>query len=162
MDLIPREIVKPDGIECCYYGVAEFESEHMTDGLFPDLLVVSFSGDYPDGSRGNTHGHYIATSTIHGLAAFGAWCVILDFRELSYQWGNTLLSVFDEIARYMQGDPGDPCDVPFPVVVVTSDKCRNGFLSLVSGTGTEPDWHFSDIDAAIEFATMAACKWIDT
>ena len=162
MELIPQQIASPDGIGCSYYRVAEYETSHVSDGIFPHILVVAFSGVYPDGSRGNEHGHFIANSTLLGLVAFDPWCVILDFRDLRYEWGNTLLGVFDVIERYMRDDPGDPPGSPFPVVVVTSDKCRNALLSLVARSGTEPEWHFSEMDAAIDFATMSACKWIDS
>ena len=144
----------PVGISCSI-GVVDDSS---TSDL-PSILVVSFAGTYPEGSRGNNHGHYIAASTVHGLAIFDPWCVVLDFRDLDYRWGNTLLLVFEYIERFMGGDEGDPS---FPVVVVTSDKCREAFLSLVTPTGGQPpEWHFDDVDAALSYAVLRANEWID-
>ena len=62
----------PDGISCRYFLVDPSQAGRRT------LLVVAFEGEYPDGSRGNAHGAYIATSAIHGLHAFDADGVVLD------------------------------------------------------------------------------------
>lgn len=151
MNIQPVNIQKPEGISCAY-GIVE-------DSSNAEILIVSFAGTYPEGSLGNRHGQYIASSTVHGLAVFDPWGVVLDLRELHYTWGNTLLLAFEYIDRFMAGDPGDP---RFPVVVVTSDKCRDAFLSLVTPAGGEPpEWHFDDIAAAMEHAVRKANEWID-
>lgn len=148
-------ITPPDGIDCSF-GVVRGEGEDRV----PKILVASFSGIYPDGSRGNSHGHYIAYSTMHGLAAIEPWCLILDFRELDYKWGNTLLLVFDHVSRFM--DDAEEPTMRFPIAVVTSEKCRDAFLSLVTRTGdSPPEWHFNDIELAIEYAIREAIAWID-
>ena len=150
MHIRPVEISQPDGI-CCSYGLVA--DQH--DDKLPPVLVVSFSGTYPPGSLGNAHGRFMAHATVHGLAAFNPWCVLLDLRELRYEWGNTLLAVFEQITQYSS-------DASFPVVVVTSGKCRDAFLSLVRPAGAPaPDWHFEDLDAALECAVQKANEWID-
>lgn len=149
------QLTPPDGIDCTF-GVVRADA----DNQIPKILVVAFSGTYPDGSLGNSHGHYIAHSTVHALAAIEPWCLILDFRELKYHWGNTLLLVFDHVSRFM--DDGEDSGTQFPIAVVTSDKCRDAFLSLVTRTGdSAPDWHFNDINAAIDYAIREANTWID-
>ena len=155
MDIHPVAIPTPDGISC-EYGILHDEGEER----LPRVLVVSFAGQYPTGSEGNPHGHFIAHATIHGLSAFNPWCLILDMRELSYQWGNSLLAVFDDADRYMSGDDDSP--VRFPIVVVTSSKCRDAFLSLVTPHGgARPEWHFDDMEPAIAYALAKAREWID-
>lgn len=153
MKIHPVAIEPPEGIECRYGIVGNPEPKDA-----PDILVASFHGTYPDGSLGNAHGQYIASATLHGLAHFEPWCVILDFRELEYRWGNTLLAAFQQIEQYMPPEPGEP---PFPFVVVTSGKCRDAFLSLVTPTGSPPDWHFDNFDHALENAVERANHWID-
>lgn len=148
-------IEPPEGLHC------EYSLADRQDGMKPYVLVVSFTGDYPDGSRGNQHGHYIASMTLLGLSAFEPWCVVLDFREMSYRWGNTLLKVFQDVSQFMDAgnEPGEPS---FPVIVVTSDKCRTGFLSLVTPSdGAEPSWHFDSIEGGLEAAFTMANEWID-
>jgi hypothetical protein len=125
------------------------------------ILVAAFDGTYPEGSLGNRHGAYIATTTLHGLHVFDADCVILDFRGLSYRWGNSLLQVFQDVGQFKDaaGEPGAP---PFPVLAVTSDKCRAAFLSLVTVTGQRPPaWHFDDLDEAIQAGARAANAWLN-
>jgi hypothetical protein len=154
MKLEPRHITTPDGIAVSYSEVCD-----SGDSEFPKLLCVSFSGVYPEGSRGNQHGEFVARSTLTGMAHFEPWGLILDFRELEYSWGNTLLEVFEYVARFERPDPGEP---DFPIVVVTSEKCRDAFLSLVTPTGkTAPDWHFDSIDSAIQHVAKLASEWID-
>ena len=145
----------PAGMSSRYFVVAPGETRGRT------ILIVAIEGEYPDGSRGNTHGAYIATAALHGLHAFDADCLILDLRGMTYRWGNTLLQVFQDIAQYK--DSGAEADEPrFPVVVVTSERCRAPFLSLVTPAGQQPpEWHFEDMDAAIEYGLQKANEWLE-
>ena len=155
LEIRPVEITTPDGI-ICRYGILS----DAADSSLPSILVVEFAGVYPYGSSGNAHGHFIVHSTIRGLAAFDPWCLILDLRELKYEWGNALLSVFNEIDNYMNDDDDDP---RFPFAVVTSQKCRAAFLALVTPMGAPPpDWHFDDFEIALKQAIEWANEWIDT
>lgn len=146
---------RPDGLSCRYL----MPPCEQTNGHA--VLVVAFEGEYPNGSLGNGHGHYIAVQTLYGILAFDPSCVVLDFRLLTYRWGNTLLRVFEDIAQYK--DAGNSPDDPrFPVVVVTSRLCRDAFLSLVAPAGAAPpSWHADDLDEAITCAVKAADAWLD-
>ncbi|MEC7119749.1 MAG: hypothetical protein VXW65_07590 [Pseudomonadota bacterium] len=151
--LIESKPPVPDGISCKYFLLSEAQAKHGT------ILVASFKGTYPDGSLGNSHGAYIATAALYGVSAFDADCLILDFRELSYRWGNTLLMVFQDISQYKDGEL-EPDEIPFPIVVVTSDLSRDAFLSLVTPVGSAaPEWHFQDMDTAIEYAQRKIEEW---
>ena len=143
---------KPTEIECRFHFP-------KTDGeILRRVLIVSFSGVYPPGSEGNRHGEYIAIMAIYGLVAFEPACLVLDFSDLSYSWGNTLLRVFGEIDQY-KNEKGEP---PFPVLAVTSEKCRKGFLSLVTPVGApEPEWHYHSLEQAVPAAITAGQQWLD-
>jgi hypothetical protein len=132
---------------------------HQTDNA--RVLIVAFKGEYPDGSLGNAHGHYIASETMHGIHAFDPHCLVLDLRLLAYRWGNTLLRVFQDISQFKDSGaaPGEPV---FPVVVVTSMLCRNAFLSLMTPSAAAPPaWHFDDMDEAIAYAVKASDEWLN-
>lgn len=145
----------PTGLTCRFLLAERSQTERTT------ILVVAFDGDYPDGSLGNAHGAFIASSALHGLHVFDADCVILDFRGMSYRWGNTLLKVFQDIAQFKdaENEPGEPA---FPVLAVTSARSQAAFLALVTPRGRPaPDWHFDDMDAAISHGTRMASQWLD-
>lgn len=146
----------PDGLRCRFLLADRSQTGRMT------VLVAAFEGDYPDGSLGNGHGAFIASSALHGLHAFEPDCVVLDFRGMNYRWGNTLLRVFQDISQFMDSDI-EPGGVPFPVVVVTSEKSQAAFLSLVTPNGRPaPPWHFDDIDAAIAYGASQAKEWLES
>lgn len=144
----------PAGLTCRFLLAERAQTDRMT------VLVVAFEGEYPDGSLGNAHGHFIAAQALHGLHALDADCVVLDFRGMTYRWGNTLLQVFQDISQLKdsESEPGKP---PFPVLAVTSEKSRAAFLGLVTHSGkTAPPWHFDDIDAAIAYGARKAKEWL--
>lgn len=57
----------------------------------------------------------------------------------------------------------EPNEPAFPIVVVTSEKCRAAFFSLVTPARSkkEPEWHFDDLDAAIQYAVKMVEEWFD-
>ena len=154
-NLKEKNYAAPDGISCKFYMPDRAGTDNM------DVLVVSYTGAYPDGSRGDAYGSYIAVMAMYGIVAFNPDCIILDFSNLEYQWGNTLLKVFQDISQFRDADKEDdePC---YPVLAVTSNKSRNAFLSLVTPVGgEEPRWHFEDINKAVEYGVLAAKEWLD-
>ncbi|HEY6971884.1 MAG TPA: hypothetical protein VJA94_21915 [Candidatus Angelobacter sp.] len=143
---------KPDEIDCTFH-FAETNGE-----ILRRVLIVSFSGTYPPGSEGNRHAKYITIMAMYGLVAFEPACLVLDFSDLSYSWGDALLGVFAEVGRY-KNEKGEP---PFPVLAVTSEKCRKAFLSLVTLIGApEPEWHYRSLEQAVPAAIAAAERWLD-
>ena len=154
-ELHEKKIQKPEGIECKYF----MPESKSTDGT--DVLILSVSGVYPDGSRGNEHAAYIAVMAIQGLQAFDPAAFILDLRDLEYRWGNSILGVFQEVSRHMDVDKEEN-EPSFHIFCCTSEKSTAGFLSLVTpSNGTVPDWHFEDIDLAISKAANAGKQWLD-
>jgi hypothetical protein len=98
---------------------------------------------------------------MRGIHAFHPDAVVLDFRLMTYRWGNSLLRVFADITQFKDGGAG-PGEPNFPVVVVTSARCQSAFLTLVTPIGASAvPWHFDDIDAAIEYAVEKSKEWLD-
>lgn len=123
-----------------------------------DILVVSFQGEYGYGSRGNGDGTFIRAEIMRGLAAFEPSGVVLDFRQMRYEWGNTLLSA---IAAIRDGElrGGTP---HFPIVIVTSELCHDAIVSLVSlGAGDVP-LVCNDLEMALGEAQVAARRWLES
>jgi hypothetical protein len=120
------------------------------------ILVVSFEGKYPDGSRGNGHGQHIAAATMFANSLYQPDAIILDLRGLHYRWGNTLMRVFQE-TRWQEADDDEEEDQNFPVHVVTSDLCRDAILSLMHFDDGFKERHHDDMYLAI----AAAIQHID-
>lgn len=151
--LVKADPPQPHGIECQFFLVDPSQAGRRR------VLIASFSGEYPDGSRGNEHGAYMAVMALYGIHAFDADCLILDLRGLTYRWGNTVLKVFQDVAQFKDSD-AEPNEPPFPIVTVTSDKCREAFLSLVTPSGQPaPEWHFDDMNRAIEYGLKKVEEW---
>ncbi len=146
---------KPNGIACRYLMPRRDQTDRM------NILIASFKGKYPEGSLGNAHGLYIARMALAGVQSFDAEAIVLDFRRLTYRWGNTLLRVFQDVSQFKDAG-ADPDEPPFPIVVVTSSLSQAAVLSLVAPPGGDaPPWHFSDMDEAITYAVQASKDWLN-
>ncbi len=153
-----KEIKKeqPSNIKCKYFS----SKEKLKDNI--DVLMVSFYGEYPDGSLGKKHATYISDKVFSGFINFDPEAIILDFRELKYSWGNSLLAVFQNIAQFKdaENEEGEP---NFPVIILTSEKSKNGLLSLLTpATSNEiPDYFFEDEQKAIKSAEERGVYWLN-
>jgi hypothetical protein len=100
----------------------------------PTALVLQFSGVYGVGSAGNSDATFMRVITLAALSAWRSDAVVFDFRELTYEWGNSIWSLFGHgIER--SGVEGLPCpgrfrpvpgrlfDVP---VAASTDVRRSG------------------------------------
>ena len=147
---------KPDNISCNYY----LPNEELEDKI--DVLIVSFYGDYPNGSEGNNYATFITRNVISGIIEFNPDAIILDFRELSYSWGNSILDVFEQIS-FLKDSENTKEDPNFPVSIVVSEKSKNGFLSLLipNNSNELPSWIFENIDKAIQNAAIKGKYWLD-
>lgn len=146
---------KPESINSNFFLVDKKQTDYHK------ILIVAFFGEYPDGSSGNENGEYIATISMLGLQAFNPSCIILDFRELFYRWGDSILDVFGDIHQF-KNDKTNPNEPSFPIIVVSSSK-SSGLLSLITEYGeNRPDWHFFDMVKAIDYAIEKAEEWLDS
>lgn len=150
-----KEFLSPDSISSKYF-IADRDKHKI------DVLIVSFSGNYPNGSLGKNHAKFIATKTITGLINFDPDAVILDFRELEYNWGNNILDVFEHIS-FLKDSENSENEPNFPVLVLVSEKSKNGILSLLKLTDTKelPNWISEDLNFAIENAIKKGKYWLD-
>lgn len=127
------------------------------DGGASDVLVIAFHGTYRRGSQGNPDGAFLRGQVMAGLATYAPSCLLLDFRDLSYEWGNTLLGVFQDVDQFMNDGEG----VPFPVLTVASDRSAPALHSLLGISGPTPI-HQLDLDAALVEARRQARIWLDS
>lgn len=154
-DVCERNISHPKNIAYKFFT----PKKSQTNGI--DVLIVSFYGIYPSGSLGAPYAKYISLMSLHGLQYFEPECIILDLRELDYKYGNSLMGVFQDISDFKDANKEEN-EPFFPVLVVTSDKCRDGFLSLVTlNDETEPSFHFSDMSEAIDRGVVLGREWLE-
>ena len=111
-----------------------------------DILVVKFSGHYPDGSAGNASARFMYAM---GNAALSAWdpsAVIIDLVDLHYQWGDMLEMVFSVGAnRYV--------DAPFPMAALVGPHCSEAIRTLLHGINSKESlnsipWVHESLDGA--------------
>ena len=143
--LLEHKESNPNTIECKYF----MPKEVLIDKI--DVLVVSFFGIYPEGTLGRKHAMYISKKTISGIIEFNPEAIILDFRELTYNWGNSLLSVFQDIVLFKDGENTD--DEPsFPIIIAASSKSSDGLVSLLTPSTSKesPDFIFKDINFVLD------------
>ena len=71
------------------------------------------------------------------------------------------MGVFQDISDFKDAN-NEENEPFFPVLVVTSKKCRDGFLSLVTPNDyAEPSFHFSDMSKAIERGITLGKEWLE-
>jgi hypothetical protein len=142
--LLQNKETKPISIGCKYFT----PKEELIDKI--EVLIVSFFGEYPNGSQGKNHG------------TFNPDALILDFRELEYNWGNSLLAVFQDLEQLKNA--GNTANEPnFPILILTSEKSKTGILSLLkpAESNSVPDFIFEDINLAIKEAAKRGKYWLD-
>jgi hypothetical protein len=122
----------------------------------PQMLVVQFLGHYRRGSRGKPDADFMRAKVAEALALTEPFCLLLDLRPLHYSWGDSILSLFQMISRFMD----EPEAGPFPVVVVTSWRCRAALLSVCGHTeDSAREWHFRTLKEGLKAARAAAEKY---
>lgn len=110
----------------------------------PEILVVSFHGLYDHGSLGNGDGRLMAAIVSAGVVAWQPSGLVLDLRDLDYEFGNTILGAinvgYDEDHGWLT-----------PTRIVVSSKSSDGLNSLMEFVKRDPaDWLCPDVEQAIE------------
>lgn len=154
--LLENNEIKPGAINCKYF----VPKEELMDKI--KVLIVSFFGEYPDGSLGKKHGTYISKKAISGIIDFNPEAIILDFRELAYNWGNSLLTVFQDIEQFKNAG-NEESEPNFPILIVVSNKSKKGVVSLLTPATSNSihDFIFEDINLAIKQAEKRGKYWLD-
>ncbi|TMM29550.1 hypothetical protein FDT66_10550 [Polaribacter aestuariivivens] len=127
-----------------------------------DVLTVSFFGNYPQGSSGSDTAKYISKQIISGFINFDPDAIILDFRALTYNWGNSLLRIFQDISQFK--DCGNTEEEPnFPVLILVSEKSKAGITSLLTPSNSEKplEFIFEDENLALKEAFKKGKYWLD-
>jgi hypothetical protein len=132
--------------------ICEFGGEHN-----PEALIFEFSGRYGIGSGGNDAAAYMGAVKSAWLAVRHVHALVFDLRQLEYEWGNAIWSVFrwgyDDSSLQLQED--GPKAV-FPTALVISDLCRKGFSTC---RGMVPPM-FDDLEQALKFVEVPARKYL--
>lgn len=113
-----------------------------------EIMILKFIGHYGYGSEGNSDAIYMCAM---GKAALEAWepgGLIIDFSELTYEWGDRIESVF-----FIGEDKYR--DTPFPVALIvgsnSDEAIRTLFLGLKSNRPiNEIGWVYKDLSSAWE------------
>lgn len=139
----------PKGIKARFYRVESSVNNHSM------IAVVSFHGKMPDGSRGKAHGRYIAAETLYWMTLTDALSVVLDFRDLDYRWGDSMLGAFQVLEDRFREQWSD-IDMSLPIKLLSSDK-SSGLYSLI----TNQSVFFATIEEAIESCSQDMQFWLD-
>jgi len=124
-------------------------TEAPDDFAGESALAMEFKGRYKIGGEGYEDSLFM-TAMIH--AALQVWYVkglILDFRQLSYEWGNNIGEVI-LAGKSVMGSK-------FPTAVVVSDLCKNALetgrvvYEVDYRSGRQAQWLFDDLDSALSF-----------
>lgn len=139
----------PKGIRAKFYRV------DTSVDLHDMIAVVSFHGRMPDGSKGKDHGRYIAAQTVYWMTYIDAIAVVMDFRDLEYRWGDSILGALQTIDMRFR-DQWSDLGMSVPVKLLSSSK-SSGLHSLVS----DPSFFFSEMDDAILACSRDVRFWMD-
>ncbi|MEM1354473.1 MAG: hypothetical protein AAGC44_06475 [Planctomycetota bacterium] len=114
-----------------------------SDDLYT-ALIVAFSGE-----AGNSHEHcgtfrFMDAVTMAGIIAWEPSALILDLRDLKYDWGDEMHRTLTVALAWYGED--------FPTAAVVSDLNREGLTSLVEYEMQEDPakWLFSSIGEAVK------------
>jgi len=113
---------------------------------FLSVIHLAFAGNYRSGSGGAPDAHYIEGMIRTVYEIWRPSAIILDLRELTYEWG-------DEMDLVLQ----PPTDIS---AIVVSPKCEPAISTLCYGIDTKKsvleEAHFFDaLDPAIDYITEA-------
>src|SRR5258708_1355025 len=125
-------------LKYAFFSCSFLEQPHLI------ALIVAFEGEYGNGSRGNNDATFMEALSRAALAAWSPTALILDLRQLTYQWG-------DELLKAIQVGQDRYFDGPFPTAIVISEKNSEGLTSLVlHEMASDPAvWLFNSLDEAL-------------
>ena len=140
--------VKFEDLSDISYRIFLHKYPHFGKEDFSDeILVIEFIGKHGIGSEGNNDSLFMATTV---KAAMNVWYVdgvVLDFRGLTYEWGNSigdvLLAGKDVLGR------------EFPTAVAVSSSCKSALEGAYPfygpQGGDQTKWLFDDLESALSY-----------
>lgn len=109
-----------------------------------DIIIIAFQGEYGVGSLGSGDGRFISAITHAALSAWLPAGIILDFRTLSYEFGDTLL---DAVNAGCDASVG----IRVPMRIVVSERSRNGIVNLLKYAKQDPKmWLYPTMEGAMD------------
>ena len=99
------------------------------------ILLIAFSGNHGCGSGGNKNSSFMKTAIAASMCLTINDGVILDLSRLTYKFGDSILQVLELPLKIKKGY--------FPYIILVSETCRAGLLSLVSTFGVQDVYNFS-------------------
>ena len=147
MELKPLDIRHDVSVDHAFFQAALPSPPHL------EILVVRFSGTSGFGCANNSDAIYMDAMVRAGIAAFDSVGVILDLREMGYEWGDMMLCPFS-------AGHGHYVDSDLPIVAVVSDLNRTGLTSLmIDEADTDPATVlFDTIDDALAYLDQRHTK----
>ncbi len=115
----------------------------------PQILVMEFKGRYKIGAEGREDSLFMNAMICAALRVWYVKGLILDLRQLSYEWGDNIGEVL-LAGKSVMGSK-------FPTAMIVSDLCRPA-LETASVlyerdrlSGNQTQWLFDDLDSALGF-----------
>lgn len=122
------------------------------EDLFVEVMVLKFVGDYQVGSRGNPDADFMVAILGAALSRLGPDAVVFDLTELAYQWGNSLLRIFDCLDRWDSEDP-------IGCAIAGGPGSLAGLESLLTPAGSSrPALLQEDLESAVQHALPGAIE----
>lgn len=132
---------------CCEFAVIKLRDIHLND-----ILVVTFSGVYREGSEGRAELGYILGMITLGTEVWNPFKIVIDIRKVTYTWGDDMLKLFNE-PEHLQ------------IVMIVSDYNKYAISTLLNRGDPEKDivdneFFFNDLDKGIgALHRMRIKKW---
>ncbi|MEZ6046141.1 MAG: hypothetical protein R3C11_11350 [Planctomycetaceae bacterium] len=146
-DILRKEFTAMRKVQLQLDDMSEIKHEYnlyVDDDEQFEVLVVAFKGAYQYGSAGNGDGRFMAAMVSAGLMAWRPSALVLDFSDLEYEFGNTIMDAID--AGYDQ-DNGWWLT---PTRILVSRKSLAGMTSLMEFCHRSPtEWLFNDLNEVI-------------
>ncbi|GLQ20864.1 hypothetical protein GCM10007854_18190 [Algimonas porphyrae] len=124
LDEVQNLFAPPPGLTVRFH---RHQPSHEYDGY---AAIMSFHGNMPDGSGGKAHGRFVASSAAFWRTHEDAKTLVVDFRDLRYRWGDSLIMLFDRIGRQFDHEWSD-IGMQVPIKLLASDNSA-GLYSLIS------------------------------
>ena len=140
MDLQPVDLHEDVSIEHKYFKMP------VPSASYANILVVQFSGQSGFGCNNNSDATYMAAMIRAGIVVVKPIAVLLDLRDLTYEWGDMMAEPFCAgHNHYVRGD--------LLLVAVVSDLNRKGLTSLLTDEmATDPkNVLFESLEDAVDF-----------
>jgi hypothetical protein len=130
------------------YRLLLYEFPKQEDAYRGDqVLSIEFSGKHGVGSDGNGDSLFMESIAKIAVQTWPVEALILDFRKLSYEWGNSIGRVL-LAGKAIMGSR-------FPTAAVVSDLCKDAlegarpFYAVQPGSGEKTKWLFDDVESAL-------------